>query len=145
LNGQSAGIMKNILLWIAAGLGAYWLYSKYVFVNGLTFVPRGIESNLTGIQVTVGVQNATDTSQTLTSFSGTLYINGSGVGNVSMFAPVNILPNAETPLPFAVTPSEIGIANEVISALQNGVDGLSAVLKGTANFGGNAVPLNISF
>jgi hypothetical protein len=137
--------LKNLFTWLALGGVAYWLYTKYAFVNGLTFVPRGISTGSGGVDVSIGVQNATSTVQTITSFSGTLYINGSPAGNLSMFQPVTILPNAETPLSFLFTPSIVGIANDLISSIENGVDGLSAVLKGTANFGGNAVPLNVSF
>jgi LEA14-like dessication related protein len=135
---------KNLLLIAAAGLFAYWAYSKYRTVINLQFLPRGISTGPAGFAVQLGVQNTSNQTLQYNSFAGTLSVNGQNVANVSDFQAVPIQANAETELTINITPNIVGLISQIFSQIQSGVTGItSAVLQGTANVGGQQYNVNV--
>jgi hypothetical protein len=136
---------NTVIALVILAIVGYWAYTRYGTVTNLQFVPRGINLNGGGFNVTLGVQNTSSYPLQYNSFAGTLSVNGSVVANVQDFNAQQIAANAETPLQFNVTPSLVGLASQILSQSQNGFTGIqSAVLNGVANIGGNQMPVNIT-
>lgn len=128
------------------GLAGWYVYKTYMLGSGLNFLPLGVTEGGNGLLVTIGAQNPTNSTATLTSFSGNLYANGSAIANVSNFTPVTIMPNAQTSLNFNVAPNWIGISSQLISQAENGIDtDIAFKLMGTANVNGTPIPVSINF
>ncbi len=136
---------KSLVTLGILGYAAYYLYSRYIVGSGLNFVPRGLNFNGLTATVNIGVQNPSSNALTLNSFVGNLYINGSNFGPVSSFATTVIQPNSETVIPVNVSPNILGIASQTAEIIQNGFDGLTGELKGTANVNGAPLPIDINF
>ena len=135
----------TIALLVAAGLLGFWAYKKFATLINLQFVPRGIDTTGTGFMVILGVQNTASDTLQYNSFSGTLYINGSAVGNVSDFNSKLIAANAETQLPFTISVNLLGLGSQLINQITQGPTGIqSASIKGVANISGGQYPVNVS-
>ena len=128
------------------GAGALWLSAKARTGKKLQFLPTGVDISGGGLAVAVGVQNPTNTSLTLNSFAGQVYINGVASGNVSDFTARIIQPNAQTEVVLNLVPSLFGGIQDILNLVTgSGPDGLALALKGTANVNGIPVPVNLTF
>jgi Late embryogenesis abundant protein len=139
--------MKNntILILVLVAVVGYWAYTKYGAVSNLLFVPRGINASGGGFQVTLGIQNTSNTSLQYNSFAGSLIVNGSNIGNVTDFTQQTIIANGETDLVINVTANLLGLASQVLQQVNSGNVGIqSAVLTGNANIGGTQYPVNVT-
>lgn len=136
---------QNLLLLGAAGIAAWYFFTRAGALNNLNFVPLGLGVVPGGVSVQLGVQNPTNTPITLNSFVGSLSISGSPVGSVSTFTPVTIAPNSQTPLSLYVGANYLGLASGVLNQLEGneGSGNYNAVLSGTANVNGIALPINV--
>jgi Late embryogenesis abundant protein len=139
--------MKNntILILVLVAVVGYWAYTKYGAVSNLLFVPRGINASGGGFQVTLGIQNTSNTSLQYNSFAGSLIVNGSNIGNVTDFTQQTIIANGETDLVINVTANLLGLASQILQQVNSGNVGIqSAVLTGNANIGGTQYPVNVT-
>lgn len=136
---------NDLLLVLGLGGLAYYAYTRYAMAGGLQFVPLGVSTGGNGLIATIGVQNPSGTSAVLSSFAGSLKLNGSTVAAVSNFQGITIQPNAQTQLQFNVTPNLIGLGANLLDIAQNGLDDYSVSLSGTANVNNTPVPVNINF
>jgi len=94
----------------------------------------------------LGAQNTSNQSFTIYSIAGNAYSKeGSDlvyVGNISAFQPQVISPNSESILRVNIKLSLIGVANEIIEAVQYGDFTKTIVIKATANIDQQQIPIN---
>jgi len=125
---------------IALGL---WAYKKFVTGSNLIFVPLGISTGGSGLQVKIGVQNPTNESLMFSSLAGNVIVNNVAVANVSNFQGITIPANSQTAVTIDVAVNWLGLGLSAASVVQAGFTG--AKLVGTANVNGVALPVNITF
>lgn len=136
---------SDLLLLGAVGFGAWYLLRKTHAISTLVFFPRGVGFSNGAMQITVGVQNPTNTPLTLKSIAGTVFLNGDAVGNISSFMTQVIQPNQETPIQLNVAPNVFGLALFAGGTLAHGLDDVSFSVTGYANVDQNTFPLNFNF
>jgi LEA14-like dessication related protein len=135
----------TIALGVAAVLFGYWAYKKYATLVNLQFVPRGINLTGNGFTVALGVQNTASDTLQYNSFAGTLYVNGSAVGNVSDFNSKLIAANAETGIAFNVSLNLFNLGSQLLTQLTGGNAGIqSARLTGVANISGGQYNVDVT-
>ena len=141
---MSKGISQALVI---GGIGfALWYAWKYLVLGaGLQFIPLSVSTGGNGLVVNLGVQNPTSSPVVLSSFAGSLYVNGSPIANVSNFQGLTVAANQQTMLAFNVVPNWIGLGSDVVNIIQNGFQGLNTTLKGVANINGNAIPVMVNF
>ncbi len=91
------------------------------------------------------VQNTSNQSFTLNSFSGSLYSNDKFVANVSSFDAQHIAANSETTLYLKVKLSLVGIAVDIVNAWTAGNIQQKIELIATANVDSLQVPVKLNY
>ncbi len=97
------------------------------------------------VQGSVIIQNTSNATFTFNSVAGNITTNGTLVGNISNFVPVTIGPNSQGELPITIKLSLIGVANDVIDAIQSRNISKKIILDGRVNANGVQVPLNLEY
>lgn len=135
------------LLPVAAGGVLYWLWKKAEAVGNLNFIPRGVNVNSGVLQLLLGIQNPSSSPLTLNSFVGNIFVNGGAAGNVTLFNPITIQPNAETDVPITISPNVFGVLSTIINTLESGggVANAKISLQGQANIGTMLYPVTLQF
>jgi LEA14-like dessication related protein len=137
---------SDLLIIGAIAAAGYYLLNKSRAVGTLIFVPRGVSFGGGGMQVTIGVQNPTNTPLTLSSIFGTVFLNGDSIGNISDSIQQVINPNQETPVVINLTPNLLGLTKLAAGTLQGGtLSDLSFTVTGYANVDQNTFPVNFNF
>lgn len=136
---------NTIIILVLVAVVGYWAYTRYGTLSNIVFVPRGINASGGGFQVTLGLQNTSNTALQYNSFAGSLIVNGSSIANVTDFTAQPIIANGETDLEINVTANLLGLASQVLQQVNSGNVGIqSAVLTGNANIGGTQYPVNVT-
>jgi LEA14-like dessication related protein len=138
----------RILLWAAAAVGAFVVWSKVRAISNLIFSPGSVtglemQGTVPFIYFTVYVQNTAGTGVTVDSFAGNIFANGQLVGNISNFTPVHISANSQTVVPLTAQLGLIGIVNTIIQAFTGSTISQEINVVGYANGVGFQVPINI--
>ena len=138
--------MNRNLIFIALGLAGLYFYKKMRLGQSINVLFRGVKvgGNLLRpeLKLELTVQNPTNTPTTFKSFSGSVYVNGQYLANFSSFGDQVIKANAESPINIIAKPGLLSAAKNIISFLKNPKQGLTAELKGTANFDNLVLPIN---
>src|SRR5882762_1218135 len=113
---------SNLLLIGAAAVAAWYFLTRGSTLNSLQFIPRGIGLQGTSLNLSLGILNPTNNSLRLSSVVGSLNVQGSPVGTVTSFQPVDIAPNSETDINLLITGNVFGLLGGVINHL-NGNEG----------------------
>jgi LEA14-like dessication related protein len=134
-------------LFILAGVGlAYVLYRKFRLQQKANVMFRGLKlggSLLTPeIQISLAVQNPTNTGTTLKSISADLVINNQYVANFSSFGDQRINPNSESIINLIARPKLVTAIKSLIQIIKGKKQKLQGVITGSANFDGFNVPIN---
>lgn len=138
---------------IGLTIGGLYILSKITAVGAasrLNFVITNVNVTTSGIsvilQVTVQVQNPTNSGFTINSLVGNVLLNGTLIGNASSFNQVSIAPNQQTPLMLTVVLSAIATVNDIVNIL-SGSSGVHAVvaINGTANVDNLPIPVNLQY
>jgi hypothetical protein len=141
--------MKNkvlIPLLVVAGIAALYFLGKSRLMK-LKVLFRGF--NVTGnifspkFNLKFGLQNPTSETANLQSIVGEVYANKKVIANVSMFNPVMIQANNETPLSLLAEPVGLSIAKTVIQFIKT-KNNLIIEFKGSATIDNIVYPLNES-
>jgi len=115
--------MRNAILLIAGAGLAYVLYRKFRLQRQANVLFRGIKlggSILTPeIEITLAVQNPTNTGTTLKSISADLTVNNQYVANFSSFGDQQILPNSESLIKLIARPKLIAAVKSIIQLIKN--------------------------
>ncbi len=141
---------EKVIAFGIVGLAAYWFYSKSKALLGLIFAAGKITgASLTGgapvIDLSLTVQNTSTSSLVINSFAGNVYANGTLVGNVGNFSPVAIPANSQTALPVTAQLQIIGLANDILKAVDTGTLSQNINIKGSANVNGIQLPVDVTF
>jgi LEA14-like dessication related protein len=141
--------MDGVIVAILAVIG-YSLYAKTTHAANLVFYPSSItglafEGSSPVIYADLLIQNASDSSFTLSSLAGNLYTDDTLVGNVSSFQPLQIPANSQVTYPLTFRLSLIGLTNDIISAIQSGVYPKKIHLDAKANGDGVQLPIDVVY
>lgn len=138
--------MKKAILIIAGAGVAYFLYRKFRLQQKANILFRGIKLGgsilAPEIQLSLAVQNPTNTGTILKSISTDLYVSNTYLANFSSFGDQEIKPNSESIIQIIARPKLLGAIKSVISVLKNRKQKMKATLTGSANFEGFNVPIN---
>jgi LEA14-like dessication related protein len=140
----------DMLLLGAVGLMAFIFISKAKAASTLIFLPGGINSisfeNATPVvDLSLIVQNTSSSGFTLESMAGNLYCDGTYIGNLSSFIPIDIAGNSESIVNVRARLQLIGIINEIIAAITNKNISKTIQLRGNANAGFVRAPIDVAF
>lgn len=141
------------LLSVGAGIIIYSLLRKGQAAGTLNFNPdkvRGFsfDGGTPVIDIGIAVQNTSNQSFTVNSLSANLYslqYNKTYVGNVSTFTPQTIGPNSQKILVVQARLALIGLANDILTAIQYGNFQQEVELTGYANVDNLQIPINLKF
>jgi LEA14-like dessication related protein len=143
--------MKKNFIWIAAAAAAiYFIIRKSSFAKNLIFSFNNIKPVGKWFQpeliITLAVQNPTNQVATIKAISGTLYLSGKAISNISNFNQQLIQPQMESLISFSAKPGIIGIAN-VIKEIFTEKNRKQYNFKfiGTANVDGVLLPIDQEF
>lgn len=146
----SGNQLEKLLLYGGLGLVAYAVFSKVRAVGNLIFVPGQVTSmafqnGAPLMQFSVTVQNTSSTQLQVNSFAGSVYSNGTLIGNVYNFSPITIPPNGMVIMYVNVQFMELGLINNIISAFttKNFTEDLR--VEGYVNSVGVQIPVDFSF
>jgi LEA14-like dessication related protein len=129
---------------------AYWFYSKGRALGNLVFTPGTVNSvTMTGgaplLSLNISVQNTSSASLRIDSLAANVLSNGSLVGNVYNFSPVDIPADSQIYMPVFVKLEMIGLANDIITAIQFRSTTQKIQVRGSANVNGIQLPLSVDF
>lgn len=141
---------EKYLLIGAAAFAGYWFYSKSLALARLVFSPGSILGvNFTGgvpsITVAVNVQNTSNSALELRSFAGNVSSNGTLIGNVYNFLPVEIPGNSQVQMPVQIQLQILGITNDLIQSFTNGNFTQQIEIAGSANVNGFQLPVSMIY
>ncbi len=138
--------MKN-LFYILGGGVALWLLTRYSLGKKLLFNFSGVrpKGKLTNpiLEIQIAAQNPTNQRATINSISGTLYLDGKQISNISSFTQQMILPNSETILTIEARPGLLGIVNIISDVFgRNKSKNYTFRFSGSANVDNIVVPID---
>lgn len=147
--GQNIPRMEYLVLGIAALVGAYF-YKQKEAAGHLLFFPGNITAmyfdNATPVaELTIQVQNTSNSNINLYSLAGQVYANGTLIGNISNFSGVTITANSSVLLPITVQFSILGAVNDLIRSFQTGQFRQDISIEGYVNAANFQVPLKLTF
>jgi hypothetical protein len=141
---------NKVLLFGAAGLLAWWLYSKARALGDLVFSPGTVTgASMLGssplVNASIVVQNTSGSSLQINSFAGNVLSNGTLIGNVSNFSPLLIPGNSQINMPVNLLLQPVGLVNDIIQSIQNANFTQSLSIEGNANVNNFQVPVKVNF
>jgi LEA14-like dessication related protein len=141
--------LETILIGGAAVL-VYSLFRKGAAAGSLNFLPFGIKDiKFQGVTpvltMQLAVQNTSNQDFSLNSFAGSLFSNGTYIGNVSTFAEMIIPPNSQTILEVKIRLSILQIVNNIIADIERGTFKEVLTLKAYANVDNLQVPIEVAY
>jgi LEA14-like dessication related protein len=139
----------KLLNGILIGTGLIWLFNRIgiaSIASSLNFRIGGLGFSGGNPVITLVAQNPQSAGFAVNSIVGDVYINGTLMGNLSMFQQVMITPVSEVALPLTVRVNWLGLPGFITDVLQNGWKaGMTVNIKGNANVETTIVPLNLTF
>lgn len=139
----------NVLLLLGVVAGVYF-YNLYRAADNLVIFPGTITGfSLSGITpeitATLVVQNTNNISFTISSIAASVTSNGTFIGNVSNFTPVEIAGNAQTTIPLTIQLQPIGLVNTLIGIITGGSGSMEITISGSLNANGIQAPINLPY
>ncbi len=128
----------GLLAWHFLGLGVAGNTAQIVFQGITATTPLTYTLNFV-------VQNVSNTQITFNSMSGTVQLNGTGVGNVSAFPnpAINIPGNSQANIGVVLDLSLLGVASDIVAFVQNPGQALNFEVIGNANVNGLVLPFDL--
>lgn len=112
------------LLLPVAGLLVIGLLLQKKAAAALHYFIKGVAISFEGItpvlRIDVMVQNPSNQSFTVRSIVGSLFADGSKIGDASLFQTVTIAPNSQSVLPVQVRLSPLAIVSDLVSLIMKG-------------------------
>ena len=97
------------------------------------------------VYVELVVQNTSNITFTISSLAANVLSDGTLIGNISDFTPVQIPGNSQGAIPLTLTLQPIGLANEIISMINGGSGSRTILIQGSVNANGMQQPLSIQY
>ena len=124
------------------------LIRRSMFASNLEIILRDIalRGSVTRprINITLGLQNATNQKGIVKSIVGTISWNGTKFANMSSFKTTEILPNAETKIIIQAEPDLLGAGSVIVDIFKKGFKGGEVNIDGTINFNNVNIPINVT-
>lgn len=141
--------VERLALYGGLGLVAYAIFSKVRAVGNLIFVPgqvvsMGFQNSNPLMVFSVNVQNTSSTQLSLNSFAGSLYSQGTLIGNVYNFTPLVIPPNGMVTMYVNVQLMALGVVNQIIQAFTTKNFTEELTVQGYVNTVNVQVPVNFT-
>ncbi len=140
--------MKKIIpfLALAAGVGALIYFSNLgVGANDLQILLNNVQINgISDIKITLTIQNVSNATLNIKSMTGTVTLNGSTIGQVSSFTPVDVEPNSQQNIVVTLNPSLVSLPGVVMSLLNQTGKQLDFVVAGNVNLNNLVVPFSVA-
>lgn len=141
--------VAEVALFLAIGAGLYF-YNLQKAAGKLTYYPGDITAfEMQGLSpvlyAELVVQNTNNVSFTLNSLAGSVTVDGTLIGNVSNFTPVQINGNSQAVIPLTLVLMPIGIANEIIQIITGGAGRKSIKVSGSVNANGFQEEFSLDF
>lgn len=139
----------EVLIYLAIAAGLY-IWNLGRAASNLNYFP----GNITGysiqgfspaVYIELIVQNTNNVSFTLNSLAGNVFTDGTLIGNISNFMPVEIPGNSQVPIPLTLTLQPMGLVNEIIEIITGGVGGRDIRIQGSVNANGFQEPFSIDY
>lgn len=96
-------------------------------------------------EIGIGVQNTSNQSFRVNSIAGNAYSNGSYVGNIGSFVPVEVPPNSQAVIMVKVRLQLVGIVNNIIDAFQDKHFTQDVKLTLSANVDNLQLPIDLNY
>lgn len=129
-----------------AGLAVYEYSQLGLAAADVQFLFQGVNVNsLSNVQVTMLVQNVSNTPIVLNSMTLDLSVNGQSIGNAAVFpqVPITIQPNSQQPVAISITPDWLSIPSTVQSLIQSNSPNVKFEAVGTANVNNIPFPIDV--
>ena len=135
---------------IIGGVAALYFYNKARAAGRLLFYPGDVvgmyfDGPVPVAELELVVQNTSNSSLQLNSLAGNVFANGTMVGNISSFNPVNIPGNSQGSITLTIRFMLLGIVNDIIRAFQTGNFAQDILIQGNVNAEGIPVPLALNY
>ena len=143
----------KLLTGIALTAAGFYILSKLTaagVASRLNLLISNFNLSINGIvpivTLNVTAQNVTNDSLQFNALIATAYLNGTPIGNVSGFTPVNITPMSQVNIPLVIQVNAAALLSDVVSIL-SGTAGISATIevKGTANISNLILPVDLIY
>lgn len=130
----------EVLAFLAVAAGLY-LWNLQKAAGKLTFFPGNITSfDMQGLSPVLYaeliVQNTNNVSFTINSMAASVTADGTLIGNVSNFTPVQVPGNSQAAVPLTLVLMPIGIANQIIQIITGGAGRKDIKVTGSVNANG---------
>lgn len=139
----------EVLAFLAVAAGLYfWNLQKAA--GKLTYYPGNITAfDMQGLSPVLYaeliVQNTNNVSFTINSMAASVTADGTLIGNVSNFSPVQIPGNSQAAIPITLVLMPIGIANEIIQIITGGAGRKNIKVTGGVNANGFQEEFSLDF
>lgn len=137
----------TLLLLAGAGLALYYGVNLGIAANTVQIVFQGITMpSAFNFKFTFMIQNVSNQVLNFNSMAGTVSINYNMVGNISYFpgVPIAIQPNSQQQVDIAFQLSLVGLAGEIIAAINTPASTLNFVASGNMNVNNLVLPFSVS-
>jgi LEA14-like dessication related protein len=139
----------NVLIALGVVAGVYF-FNLYRAAGNLVVFPGTITGfSLSGltpeITATLIVQNTNNISFTVASIAASVSSNGTYIGNVSNFTPVEIPGNAQTTIPLTIQLQPIAVVNNIIGIITGGSGSTEIAINGSLNANGIQAPIDLTY
>ena len=139
---------KYLLPLVGLAVVGYFLIRRSAFANNVQVVFKDISLRGTitrpRINVTLGIQNPTNSKATIKSILGNVLWNDQSFANVSSFKTIEILPNAESTFVVETRPDLLGASGVIVDIFRKGFKGGVIKFEGTINVNNINLPLNVT-
>lgn len=143
--------MSNKLLLIGAAAVAYYLYTQKKAIGLLSYYIKSVDGvSFSGftpyLDITLAIQNPSNTSFTVKDIIANLTVNGNNVGSISSFVPLEIPEASEVPYPLQIRLNLIGLTQDLITLIQQqSGNAITINLQGYVNASGITAPINLPY
>lgn len=143
--------MDSLSVVIGLGLVAgLWFTNLYRAAGNLQFFPGNITGlSLSGLspQLTAEliVQNTNNVSFTVFSIAASVSSNGTLIGNVSNFQPIQIPGNSQAVIPLTLILQPIALVNNIIGVVTGGSGNTKIQIQGSLNADGIQAPIDLTY
>lgn len=134
---------------VGGGVFAVWMLGKIATLKALSFKLKNVRFDPVDsdplLFLDIGIQNPTQRTIAVKSFSGTVSVDQNNVAKVFQDKTMTILPFQETSYPI---PFRIDLTNtiaKIIDVIQNGTTETVVRFSGSVNLEGILFPVNVSY
>ena len=108
-------------------------------------VDLSFDNNTPVLRLGLGIQNPSKQSFTVNAIVGNLYADGSLIGNVSAYGPIEIPPANEVLFPLNIRMSLTGIASDIVRIFSGGGVSKTVEFTGTVNVNNITSPIEFKY